>query len=268
MKGTVTAAWSLDRLVTSLARAGWGEVLDGACNAGLQRVLHALADLLPWEAGEGRLTRAQVADAASMSARWAGHCLRRLEDLGVIVWHRGWLDRGRPRAGWIRVEKSRLAELVRDARGHLDERREQRRAATRDRVGKLRRRSLPPWKRVKPVAAPMGTEFTPSHNRSTGATRPGPSTNDPTLPIGDDMALCGVCGRHQDACERATRKEPFRIQHQFEPTKLGRRATPLITPAWELHPPAPPKQRRGGWRQLVAELSPPSHPTLDIGLDQ
>ncbi len=268
MKSVATAAWSLNRLVTSLARAGWGEVLDGACNAGLQRVLHALADLLPWEAGEGRLTRAQVADAASMSARWAGHCLRRLEDLGVVVWHRGWLDRGRPRAGWIRVEKARLAELVRDARGHLDGRRERRREATRDRLGKLRRPTVPPWrKRAKPLVGAMGTECPPSHIRSTGAPRPGPSTHLPTLPIGADMPACAICGRSQDACERATRKEPFRIQHAFEPSTVGRRPT-VLAPAHELHPPAPHKPPRSGWRQRVAELNRPAHPTLDIGVDQ
>ena len=81
------------------------------------------------------------------------------------------------------------------------------------------------------------------------------------------MALCGVCGRHQDACERATRKEPFRIQHEFEPTLIGSRTT-VVAQAHELHPPAPPKQQRGGWRQLVAELNRPAHPTLDLGLDQ
>ena len=262
-----TAVWSLNRLVTSLARAGWGAV-DGAHNAGLQRVLHALADLLPWEAGEGRLTRAQVADAASMSARWAGHCLRRLEDLGVVVWHRGWLDRGRPRAGWIRVEKARLAELVRGARGYLDGRREQRREATRDRLAKtLRKTSIPPWKRAKPVAAPMGTECPPSHRRSTGATRPGPSADIPTLPIGADMPACAICGRSQDGCERARAREPFRIQHKFEPSLVGQRRT-VLAPAHELHPPTPHKQQRRGWRERVAEANRPAHPTLDIGLDQ
>ena len=268
MKGVATAAWSLNRLVTSLARAGWGDELDGACNAGLQRVLHALADLLPWEAGEGRLTRSQVADAASMSARWAGHCLRRLEALGVVTWHRGWLDKGRPRAGWMRVEKARLAELVRAARGHLDPRREQRREDTRTRLSKLRRTSLPPWRRAKPVVAPMGTECPPSHRRSTGAPRPGLPANVPTLPIGADMPACAVCGRSQHACELANRKEPFRIQHRFEPSTVGQRPTVLAQPH-ELHPPAPSKQQpRRGWRERVAELNRPAHPTLDIGVDQ
>jgi len=265
MTAMPTAVWSLNRLVTSLARAGWGEV-DGAHNAGLHRVLHALADLLPWEAGEGRLTRAQVADAASMSARWAGHCLRRLEDLGVVTWHRGWLDRGRPRAGWIRVEKTRLAELVRAARGHLDERREKRRDETRARLGKLRRTSVPPWKRAKPLVGPMGTECPPSHRRSTGAPRPVPSPTLPTLPIGDDMPACAVCGRSEDACRRATAKEPFRLTHRFEPSTVGQRRA-VLAPTHGLHPRVH-KQPKTGWRQRVAELNRPAHPTLDIGLDQ
>ena len=50
---TATAAWSLDRLVSSVSRGGWGDELDGAHNAGLQRVMHALAALLPWEATGG-----------------------------------------------------------------------------------------------------------------------------------------------------------------------------------------------------------------------
>lgn len=268
MKGVATAAWSLDRLVASLAKGGWGDVLDGRHNQGLRRVMHALASMLPWEAAEGRLTRAQVADAAGLSPKWAGKCLARLEDLGLVTWHRGWLHRGQPRPGWIRVEKARLAELVRDVRGYLDQRRDERRDATRARLGKLRRTSLPPWKRAKPVVAPMGTECPPSHRRSTGAPRPGPSANVPTLPIGADMPACAVCGRSQHACELANRKEPFRIQHRFEPSTVGQRHTVLAQPH-ELHPPAPSKQQpRRGWRERVAGLNRPAHPTLEIGVDQ
>ncbi len=63
---TATAAWSLDRLVVSLARGGWGDELDGAHNAGLQRVMHALAALLPWEAAEGRPQRSRACTPPSI----------------------------------------------------------------------------------------------------------------------------------------------------------------------------------------------------------
>ena len=111
-KTVPTAAWGSDRLLDSLQRRGWGE-LDGRPNAGLRTVLNALVSLLPYESAEGRLTRAQVADAAGITPKWAGVCLRRLEELGVITWRRGWLDHGQPRAGFVRILKSRLAEMVR-----------------------------------------------------------------------------------------------------------------------------------------------------------
>lgn len=258
-----TASWSLNRLVTSLARGGWGE-LDGAPNAGLQKVLHALADLLPWEAAEGRLTRAQVADAASMTPKWAGRCLHALEALGVVVWHRGWLDRGRPRAGWIRVEKRRLAELARAARGHLDERRQRRREQTRHRLDNtLKRTSVPPWKRNAPCRAD-GNSVPPFTQRSTGAQPPGLS---PTLPIGEDMPACAICGRSEHACRAANAKEPYAISHHYEPSRIGQRRT-VVAPANELHPPAAHKQQRAGWRALVNRLNQPTHPTLMDGDDQ
>lgn len=261
-----TAAWSLDRLVMSLSKGGWGDDLDGAPNAGLQRVLNALSALLPWEAAEGRLTRAQVADAASMSAKWAGHCLRRLEALGLVTWHRGWIDRGRPRAGWIRVHKSRLAELVRAARGHLDPRRQERRAQTQHRLSTtLRRTSVPPW-RHRPLSERRELSA-PLHTKKYRAQAPGLSPTSPTLPIGADMPACAVCGRSEHACQVATQKEPRLIRHQYEPSRLGQVST-ILAPAHELHPPATQKQHRGGWRALVAQLTPPTHPTLMDGDQQ
>lgn len=260
---TPTAAWGLNRLVSSLGRAGWGESLDGPTLAGVRKVLQALSDLLPWEAAEGRLTRSQVADAAGMTPKWAGVCLARLEALGLVSWHRGWLDKGRPRAGWIRVSKTALAALVRAARGWLDDRRAARREQTRLRIEKtLRRTSVPPW-RSKPRSGDMGTEFHPSHSRKYGATAAERPTPLPTLPIGDDMPACAICGRSQDACERASRKEPFRIQHPFEPSRVGQRRT-VLAPAHELRRPPAEKQQRDGWRTLARQFAQPAHPTLDM----
>lgn len=261
--GTPSAAWGLNRLVSSLGRAGWGETLDGPTLAGVRKVLQALSDLLPWEAAEGRLTRAQVADAAGMTPKWAGVCLARLEALGLVSWHRGWLDKGRPRAGWIRVHKTTLAGLVRGARGWLDDRRARRREQTQQRLtDSLRNTSVPPW-RSKPRSGDMGTEFHPSHSRKYGAPAPGRPSTLPTLPIGDEMPACAICGRSRDACERAARKEPFKIQHTFEPSRIGQRRT-VIAPAHELHRPPTQKQQQGGWRALARQLQQPAHPTLDL----
>lgn len=148
-----TAAWSLERLLPSLTTRGWGPELDGPANAGLRAVMNALSNLLPWESAEGRVTRNQVADVAGMTPKWASRCLRKLEDLGLITWHRGWLDKGQPRAGFIRVHKKRLAELARAATRYLDPRREQRKTDTVERINNtLRKTSIRPWKRRNPLS--------------------------------------------------------------------------------------------------------------------
>lgn len=256
-----SAVWGLDRLVTSLQRDGWGE-LDGPENAGLQKVLNALKALLPWESAEGRLTRAQVADAASMTPKWAGHCLRRLEDLGIISWRRGWLDHGKPKAGWIRVNKTRIAAMVRAARGYLDERRAERRAQTRHRLATtLRRTTVPPWKLHRPLSCRGELSSTlptqGSTPRSAGAFQQ-PSLTLPSTE-GDTMPACAVCGRSEDACQLANTKVPDAVRHDFEPINLRRN---LVAARHELHP-SPEKQQLRGWRDRVAQLTRPAHPTLE-----
>ncbi|MFT4296521.1 MAG: hypothetical protein QM582_14025 [Micropruina sp.] len=262
MTGVPTAAWSLDRLMVKLARSGWGDELDGPALAGVRRVLQALSDLLPWEAAEGRLTRAQVADAAGMSPKWAGVCLARLERLGLISWSRGWLDKGRPRAGWIRVHKQRLAEIVRGVRGYLDERRKQRRQSTADRINNtLRNHSVPPWRRRETRSGHMGSEFHPSHSRKYGAPAPGRPSPSQTLPEGtQDMPRCTVCGQIEDTCRRMNQKVPYALSHQFVPGTS--RAQTLIAQAEELRRPRP-RKHRGGWRDLVAKVTPPAIDPLD-----
>jgi len=219
-----TAAWSLDRLTSSLQRGGWGE-LDGPENAGLQKVLNALTSLLPWESAEAHLTRAQVADAASMTPKWAGHCLRRLEQLGLITWRRGWIDHGQPRAGWIRVHKTRLAEMVRAVRGYLEGRRQQRRVDTRERLERtLRQRTVPPWKLHRALSR-QGELSSSLHTQGSTGRRPSASRQaSPTLP-GVEMypdLSCRVCGRGPDQCEQADRKLPPSMRHSYEPRDPNR----------------------------------------------
>ncbi|WP_195839937.1 hypothetical protein [Cutibacterium porci] len=131
---TPTAVWDTPALMTSLSRAGWGD-LDGPRMAGVRRVLQAIVDLTDHRSGEGTITRAQVADTAGgMSLRWTSRCLHVLHDLGLIVWVPGWLDRGRPRPGTVRICKRALSALIRAARGRLESRRSRRAAETRTRI--------------------------------------------------------------------------------------------------------------------------------------
>jgi hypothetical protein len=242
MTTAATAAWGADRLVDALQRRGWGE-LDGAENAGLQRVLNALVSLLPYEAAEGRLTRAQVADAASMSPKWAGHCLARLEALGVITWRRGWLDHGQPRAGWIRIVKIRLAEMVRAVRGYLDDRRARRRAETAHRLAAtLHQTTVPPWRaRRSPLScrwelsSPLPTQGRTAH-RAPGFHHP-PETL-PGVDMKPDLS-CRVCGRGPDQCAKADSHLPRDMRHTYEARDPNRGRLLAHTTKTEERIPAP-----------------------------
>lgn len=252
---TATASWSCDRLVDALARRGWGD-LDGPAHAGQQRVLQALVALLPYDSGEGHLTAAQVADAASLSTRWTRHCLHALEARGLIRWRRGWLDAGRPRPGFIRVVKTRLAAMVRAARDALDDRRTQRRATTRHRLATtLHRPTVPPWKRRHPLSRlpELSSTLPIPMGRTEGA-----FPAQPPLPpnIGDAM-LCEICGLDPVMCEQTDRKVPRALRHEFTPT-TPRVVPVIIDPRRTTQHPTGPAPK--GWRAATH----PTPPTLDL----
>lgn len=113
-----SAGWRSDQLVTSLVRSGWGD-LRGHHLGGVRDTLRALVDLLPWQSGEGLVTAAQVADAASLSERWTRRCLHLLEDAGIIRWTRGGVTNGKPLPSHIRIAKRVLVELIGGARPML-----------------------------------------------------------------------------------------------------------------------------------------------------
>lgn len=157
-----------------------------------------------------------------------------------------------------------VACLVRGARGRLDERRAQRRTETRRRLETtLTRTTVPPWKRRNPLSC-RGELSSSLHTKKYRAPAPGLP---PTLPIGEDMPACAICGRTEHACRTANAKEPYAIAHAYEPSRIGQRRT-VLAPAHELHPPAAHKQQRGGWRALVNRLNQPAHPRLMDGDDQ
>ena len=121
-------------LLTSLARAGWGE-LGGGDMQGTRSVLAALVSLLPWRSGAGLVTVAQVADAAGLrSLRWTAGRLHLLADLGVITWTPGGVIAGRPLPGHVRIIKAALVELIDLARPALHAVQSARRAATLARI--------------------------------------------------------------------------------------------------------------------------------------
>lgn len=261
-----TAAWSADRLRDALSRRGWG-VLDGRANGGLRQALTALVALLPYESAEGHLTAAQVADAAGMSVKWTRHCMARLEGLGIITWSRGYLHQGRPRPGFVRIVKTRLAEIVRGLKGALDARRAQRRVDTHHRLATtLASTTIPPWKRRNRLSSRWELSSTLPTQGSTGR-RPSafrqPSQTLPGLE-GDPVTTCQVCGRPEHQCRAADRRLPLRMQHDFTPGRPSPRT--LVAPT-HVRVPAKHKAPRG-WRAAAREAMHPAPGLFDEGTDQ
>jgi DNA-binding FadR family transcriptional regulator len=85
---TLTAHAPTRDILTSLARAGWGEI-SGSEHKGTRAMLRALVDLLPYGSGEGLVTAPQLADVSGYSERWVRSRLSELEALGLILWRRG-----------------------------------------------------------------------------------------------------------------------------------------------------------------------------------
>lgn len=127
----------LPSLVTSLKRAGWGD-LAGREWGGVRATLDALVARLPHRAGEGLVTVQQIADSAGMSRRWAARCLEVLESLGVIRWQRGGAVEGTPQPSFIRVVKREIIRLIELARPRQDALDAERRTQTRERIANLR----------------------------------------------------------------------------------------------------------------------------------
>jgi hypothetical protein len=127
----------LPSLMTSLSRAGWGD-LAGREWQGVRTTLHALVDRLPHRSGEGVSTAEQVAASTGLSLRWTRRCLQALEDLGLIEWRRGGIAYGKPTPSWFRISKRTLVGLVRAARPMRQAAERAHRTATAARILKTR----------------------------------------------------------------------------------------------------------------------------------
>lgn len=130
---TPTAWWPTPSLLRSLSRAGWGP-LAGREYQGIRSTLTALANRLPDKSGEGLSTAEQISAAAGLSERWTRRCLNVLEDLGIITWQRGGVINGSPAPSFLTIVKSRLVELISQARGLRTTVETEHRAKTRQRI--------------------------------------------------------------------------------------------------------------------------------------
>lgn len=132
-----TAYWPVPSLMTSLRKAGWGE-MSGPAWGGIRSTLAGLEAALPHRSGEGLVTVDQIAAGAGLSTRWTARCLTLLEDLGVIEWRRGGAIAGRPVPSFIRLVKQRLVDLIHAARPLRAAALEAKRTETNRRIAHLR----------------------------------------------------------------------------------------------------------------------------------
>lgn len=170
---TPSAAWPLPSLITSLKRAGWGP-LHGREHQGVRSTLLALEGLLPHKSAEGRCTAWQVAEAAGLSEKWTRRCLTVLEDIGIITWRRGTILRGEPLPSFIRVQKRKLVQLIRIARGEATRRLKEHQRAFIARLSQLRGTTIPRYQAESASArAELGAH--PTYLKVEGRTKRGPS---------------------------------------------------------------------------------------------
>lgn len=172
----VTAHAPTPALLTSFANAGWG-TLAGATWQGVRSTLDALARSLPYKSAAGFTSAPQIASRAGLSERWVRRCLCLLEDLELITWTRGQVVDGKPQPSHIRINKTRLVELIRLALPAHSAKEARRRRETLERVravkacyfkGKKRLFGFSPGSRAELSASP--TPYKGS--RPPGATRP------------------------------------------------------------------------------------------------
>lgn len=207
----LTAHARTPSLLTSLSRAGWG-VLAPREYQGVRATLRGLVDQLDHRSGQGWTTADQVSVSTGLSSRWTRHCMQVLEDLGVIVWHRGGVLNGAPTPSFVRIVKTVLLDLIRAARPVREEADREHRKATRDRLKGIRYiRSQRP--RRSDHAELSASPPTPTGEVSTTdlpeRTDMHPGFDSPVCEHGGDgrrmangKAMCPMC-RRRDAAQHA-----------------------------------------------------------------
>lgn len=205
---SATAYAPVPALLTSLQRAGWGD-LAGREWQGVRTTLHALAAQLPHKSGQGWSTAEQVATAAGLSARWVRRCLALLEDMGVIEWRRGGVVAGEPAPSWFRIVKAAVVELIRAARPIREAADAARRTATRARIAAARAVRRPAQRSRRSAHAELSASLpTPSGEDSRPQSSPVVRSTTATPATAYIAVVCdhgGEAGRCP-MCRRAARE--------------------------------------------------------------
>lgn len=138
-----TAHAELPSIITSLSRAHWGVLAEQGHKAA-RTLLRALCDsVVDWKTGIGRATKWQIARAAGYRSQETVRTgLNLLEDLGIITWTRGGIVRGKAQPSRFKVIKTRLVELIREARGLKRQAEAEHEQA---RVERWQRQGIQPW---------------------------------------------------------------------------------------------------------------------------
>lgn len=208
-------------LLTSLSRAGWGD-LAGREWQGVRSTLRALVDQLPHKSASGWTTADQVAVSTGLSSRWTRHCMQLLEDLGVIEWTRGGVVDGRPAPSYVRIVKTVLIDLIRAARPVKEAAERARRAATAARIAHLRNVRGVRSRRSR-HAELSGSPSTPSGEVSTSNLPERSNTMRVYVPpicqhdndarrMKNGQSRCPICRRAEHAKTTAVKPTPVRRQ--------------------------------------------------------
>lgn len=228
---TLTAHAKTPSLLTSLSRAGWG-VLAPREYQGVRATLRGLVDQLDHRTGQGWTTADQVAVSTGLSSRWTRRCMQLLEDLGVIVWHRGGVRDGNPTPSWVRIVKTALLDLIHAARPVRDDAERERRKATRERLAGIRymrsqrsHRSGHAELSASPPT-PTGEVSTPDlPERSNDMRQMLPGVDSPVCPHGGDArrlvsgaSRCPDCRREEaaKATTETTTAKPVRCRRTLD----------------------------------------------------
>ena len=250
----------LPSILARLARAGWGELAPRSAQ-GARAVLQGLAAVVDPSTGAATLTAWQVAAAAGRCERRTRDALHLLEQMGVITWTRGWLDRGTPRPGWIRVSKRALWAMIRPARRIHDEARARRAAELRARIRRTLRLTTQ-WRPHRPAPAvparhrtlsvraditaslpPSGVQTTPTGSVCTPTIAPTPPPGSPMPYIPD-----------RPECPHGVPDNPMACPHCRRILATDDRVQPadLLAQPRPAAPPSPPGSRVAQLKAAIA----------------